>query len=232
MPQQINLCTPIFLTQKRYFSAKTMAHALGIFLLLGGALSAFWTWSLQQVGEGYQLSVTGNQREIDRLQAAIAINKANAAPADAVLVKELQERRNELLHRQQLLFELRRGLTREGWGHSARLQLVAQTIPPQVWVTEIKADDVRFELSGFTLEPAALNVWMARLAASPLLQGQQLSTVKVERAVMEIRDGGATVAVAPGAMDAARSAGPAVWSFTVVSAVVTAPAVADSGVKP
>jgi Tfp pilus assembly protein PilN len=232
MPQQINLCTPIFLTQKRYFSADTMAQALGVFLLLGGTLSAYWTWSLKQVSAGYQQSVASNQREIDRLQAAIAISKANAAPADAALVQELQQRRNELENREQVLVELRRGLTREGWGHSARLQLVAQSIPPEVWVTEIKAEDTRFELSGYTLEPAALNVWMARLAASPLLQGQQLSTVKVERAVTELRNAAAEPAVAPGAVAAARAAGPAVWSFTLVSAVVAPPVATASGAKP
>ena len=231
MPQQINLCTPIFLTEKRYFSANTMARALGVFLLLGGSLSAYWTWSLNQVSAGYQQSVATNQREIDRLQAAITVSKASTGPADAALVQELKQSREALQRREQLLEELRRGLTREGWGHSARLQLVAQSIPPQAWVTEIKADDTRLELSGYTLEPAALNVWMARLAASPLLQGQQLATVKVERAVTELRNAAGAPVVAPGAVAAARAAGPAVWSFILVSAVA-APPVAASGAKP
>jgi Tfp pilus assembly protein PilN len=233
MSQQINLCTPLFLTQKRYFSAIRMAQALGVFLLLGGALSAFWTWSLQEVSAGYRQSISSNQREIDRLQAAIRVNAGNAAPADAALVQELQQRRDELQRREQLLAELRKGLTREGWGHSARMQLVARSIPPQVWVTEIKTDDNRFELSGFTVEPAALNVWMTRLADSPLLEGQQLSTVKVERAAVELRDGAAVVSAAPGAMVPVRTAGPAVWSFTLVSAIAVAPGVAPaSGAKP
>lgn len=232
MPQQINLCTPIFLTQKRYFSARTMAQAMGVFLLLGGSLSAYWTWSLNQVSAGYQQSVASNQREIDRLQAAIKVNKASSAPADAALVQELKQYRDELQRRERLLEELRRGLTREGWGHSARLQLVAQSIPPQAWVTEIKADDTRLELSGYTLEPAALNIWMARLAASPLLQGQQLATVKVERAVTELRNATGAPAIVPGAVTAARAAGPAVWSFILVSAVAAPPDAAASGAKP
>ena len=236
MPQQINLCTPLFLTQKHYFSAIRMAQALGVFLLLGAALSAFWTWSLQEVSAGYRQSVSNNQREIDRLQAAIKVNTANAAPADAALLQELQQRRDELQRREQLLAELQKGLTREGWGHSARMQLVARSIPPQVWVTEIKTDDSRFELSGFTIEPAALNVWMTRLADSPLLEGQQLSTVKVERATVELRGGAAVVSAAPGTVAPARTAGPAVWSFTLVSAIVAAPmpaaaAAAASGAK-
>jgi len=85
MPQQINLCTPIFLTQKRYFSAQTMASALGVFVLLGGILSGYWTWTLKSLSEGYQQSVSANQREIARLQAAIRLNKENSAPADAAL---------------------------------------------------------------------------------------------------------------------------------------------------
>lgn len=209
MPQQINLCTPLFLTQKRYFSAATMARALVVFVLLGGLLSAYWSWSLEALNEGYRQSATANQREIDRLQAAIRINQANAAPADAALVQELQARRDELQQRERVLDQLQRGLLRAGQGHAARLQLVARTIPPQAWVTRLQADDRRLELSGYTLEPAALNGWMARLADSPLLEGQQLSMVKVERV-----EAGASTATAAEVRDTL----PPRWAFTLVTA--------------
>lgn len=209
MPQQINLCTPLFQTQKRYFSALTMAQALGVFLLLGGVLAAYWSWTLQNLSAGYEQSVATNQREIDRLQAALLLNRANAGPADAALLQELQARREELQQREQLLAELQRGLLREGQGHAARLQLVARTIPPQAWVSSILADTDRLELGGYTLEPAALNGWMARLADSPLLQGQQLSVVKVERVVP---DSVPAAAVRP-------AAGVPYWAYTLVTAV-------------
>lgn len=212
MPQQINLCNPIFLTQKRYFSASTMARSLGVFVLLGGPLSAYWTWTLYALSAGYQHSVAGNQREIDRLQAAIQVNRANAAPADAAQLQELQASQAELQQRELLLRELRRGLLREGYGHAARLQLVARSIPPQAWVTEIRADDLRLELSGYTQEPAALNGWVARLAESPLLEGQQLSVVKVERVAADARSG-SPAPVQPGSTAAPR------WSFTLVTAL-------------
>ena len=32
MAQQINLCTPLFLAPRRYFSAQTMAQALAVFV--------------------------------------------------------------------------------------------------------------------------------------------------------------------------------------------------------
>ncbi len=212
MAQQINLCNPIFLTQKRYFSASTMARSLGVFVLLGGLLSGYWSWTLQSLSAGYQQSVSNNQREITRLQAAIQANRANAAPADAAQVRDLQARQTELQQRELLLLELKRGLLREGYGHAARLQLVARSIPPQAWVTEIRADDLRLELSGYTQEPAALNGWVARLADSPLLEGQQLSVVKVERVINDARSG------TPAMVTAQAGSGP-LWSYTLVTAV-------------
>lgn len=233
MPQQINLCAPIFLTQKRYFSAATMAQALAVFVLLAGGLSAYWVWSLDRLAAGYQQSATVNQREIERLQTAIRVNKASAGPADAALVQELQTRRAALQQRQQLLEDFRRGLVPPGGGHAARLQLLAQSIPAQVWVTEVKAEEGWLELRGFTLEPALLNDWMDRLAASPLLQGQKVSAVKVERAGEELRQvaGAAVVPSASASMPLARPLPPAVWSFTLVSALA-APAAPASGAKP
>jgi len=213
MPQQINLCTPIFLTQKRYFSAQTMASALGVFVLLGGLLSGYWSWALRTVSEGYQHSVTANQREIERLKAAVRTNRDSAAPADAALVQALQAGQAELAQREQLLAELKRGLLREGQGHAARLQLVARSIPPQAWVTSIRAEEQRLELGGYTLEPAALNGWMERLAQSPLLEGQRLSVVKVERVAADGRAG----SVVPTAA-AARAASVPLWSYTLVTA--------------
>ena len=69
-------------------------------------------------------------------------------------------------------------------------------------------DANQMEVSGFTQEPAALNDWVARLALHPVLTGQQLSRVKVER-----------VAPAPG--------GRALWSFSLVSTAVRAPEAAE-----
>lgn len=215
MPQQINLCNPIFLTQKHYFSALTMARALGVFVLLGGALTGYWSWNLQTVSEGYRKTVIANQREVDQLKAAIQVNKANSAPADAALVQELELRRNELQQRVQWLEELRRGLVRDGEGHAARMQLVARTIPAQAWVTEITATDRQLELAGYTVEPASLNAWVMRLADSSLLKGQQLSLVKVEHVPNDVRTTGA--GAIPGLV---RPGGASVWSYRLVTSTV------------
>jgi len=218
MPQQINLCTPILLTPKRYFSAQTMVQALVIFVGLGGVLCAYWVWSLNTASEGFKNTVSMQSHELEGLQSAIKQSKLGGAPAEAQLTQEIQGQRAELSKREKLLHELRRGLFQPSWGHAARLQLVAESIPKQVWVTELKADDDKLEVSGFTLEPSALNDWVAKLAVSPLLEGQKLSTVKVEDVttsmVKEVSS-----AVAPAKKLIANNELRQVWFFNLVSSV-------------
>ena len=221
MPQQINLCTPILLTQKRYFSAQTMVQALAVFVVLGGGLCAYWVWSLNVASEGFKTTLTTQAHELESLQAAIQQGKVSTAPLEAALAQQLQGQKLDLQQRQSLMEALQRGLFRPGWGHAARLQLVAQSIPAQVWVTELKADDNQLALTGFTLEPAALSDWVRGLAASPLLEGQKLSTVKVEHASAALLKtlGNASAPVVSAASSATSAAARPMWSFSLVSAL-------------
>jgi len=227
MPQQINLCTPILLTQKRYFSAHTMAIALGVFLLLGGVLCGVWVWNLDQGAAAFRHTGIAQTQEVESLKAAIERSKASAAPVDPVLLAQLQTRRNTLAQREKLREALKEGMFRPGWGHSDRLNWVARSIPAPVWITEVKMDGARFEVTGFTLEPAALNDWVDQLAVSPLMQGLKLSAVKVENATA------ARVTAAPGVPASASAVPPRpVWSFNLLSVEPVAMAVASAASAP
>lgn len=212
MPQQINLCTPILLTQKRYFSAHTMAIALGVFVVLGGGLCGLWVWNLNQASETIKRSLAAQKREVETLQAAVELGRANAAPVDPALLALLQDRRNLLAQREKLKQALADGVFRPGWGHSDRLTWVARSIPAPVWITSVRMDGSRFEVSGFTLEPSALNEWVDKLAASPLMQGLRLATVKVENTSV-------APVIAPDAVGtaAAGAGGRSTWSFNLVT---------------
>ena len=112
---------------------------------------------------------------------------------------------------------MRLGLLQAGQGHSDRLQLLARSIPADVWVTGLKADSGNFEVSGFTLEPASLNAWVARLGQHSLMRGLQLSTVKVNYVSASAAEQGATAAPATTAVAAAVPATPPMWSFSLLS---------------
>ena len=221
MAQQINLCTPILLKPKHYFSAQTLVPTLGIFLLLSGALCAAWVWNVQRATQGLNQVTQSQGRDIDNLKAAIQRSRAAAAPVDPALLLQLEAARTAVQNRQGVLDALRQGLLVPGWGHSDRLLWVARSIPAPVWVTDIKMDQAHFEVTGFTLEPAALNEWLNKLAINPLMRGMKLATVKVESAqAAQVR--------VPGAV--AQNAGArAVWSFSLLSAV---PAVVSTAATP
>ena len=233
MPQQINLCTPILLTQKRYFSAHTMAIALGVFLVLGATLCGAWVWNLDRATESFQQSLASHGTELESLKAALLRSQASAAPVDPALQAQLTERRNAVMQREKLKEALSEGMFRPGWGHSDRLAWVARSIPAPVWITEVRMDGTRFEVSGFTLEPAALNNWVDKLSTSPLMQGLKLATVKVENATAPTA---AEPKVAASAASAPMAPPRPVWSFNLVSVepAAAAPTAAASatGSKP
>jgi Tfp pilus assembly protein PilN len=221
MPQQINLCSPIKLTSQQSFSAQTMVRALAVFLVGGGMLCAVWLWNIQHVSAAFSQTLEGQARDIQGLKAALDAAKVSAGPADAALVMQLKSQSDLLTQREHLQAALRQGLMQEGRAHSDRLQLIAQTIPTPVWVTEIKTDSARFEVSGFTLEPAALNEWVSRLSASPLMQGLRLAAVQVDNTSMSSSRARADqpAAAAPSLAASATVVQRPVWSFNLVSAL-------------
>jgi hypothetical protein len=229
MAQQINLSTPILLAQKRYFSASTMAISLGTFLVLGGALCAAWIWNFDRGIETLGQSVATQALEVNNLKAAIERSKASAAPVDPALLEQLQRVRNSIGQREKLQIALQEGVFRPGWGHSDRLIWVARSIPDVVWISDVKMDGARFEVSGFTLEPSALNEWVDKLGYSPLMQGLKLATVKVEKATLVA----AALASARTAAASASAQPPReTWAFNLVSVEPPPPAAMDTAAAP
>ncbi len=206
MPQQINLCSPTQRIRQQIFSARTMLRSLAVFWVLGGVLCAVMVWNLQRSTAEFTRLVQSQTQEIEKLKAATDAAHASAGPAGSALEVELQAKRKELARRERLLVALQDGLLRPGLGHSDQLSLLARSVPDPVWVTTFKADATRLEVSGFTLEPEALNAWVKRLSQSPLLRGLELAIVQVENATQASKEGAASAYARP------------VWTFTLVHA--------------
>jgi Tfp pilus assembly protein PilN len=211
MPQQINLCSTAFQKPRQQFSADTIAIALCVFVVLGGALCAAFVWNLQSASQGFVAAMQTQTQEMQSLQVAIDRSKAMAQPPSPALIKEVRDKRTEVDSKELILQALQQGNWKPGYGHSDRLSLLARSIPAPVWITDVKADSARMEVSGFTLEPSALNDWVGSLSASPLMQGLRLATVKVQSTAVS-----ASTAAVAGTAPAA--SGREVWSFNLVSA--------------
>ncbi len=232
MAQQINLYHPILLTTKRYFSARAMAQGL-VAVAAGTLLLCGWT-VMQTRRLQRDLQATQHLHETERQALVTAIaNKPHASTNTTALEQTLKALQPAVAQRQQTLDELTRGTVASGHTHSAMLRLVAQTVPPAVWLTEIKltngplgpaaqsnaADpngpgaDKRIGLIGMTLDPAVLRPWMAQLSAHPLLTGQPLAAIQVEQRPAPAQT---NTAGAPRSQGKARG-GVDAWSFSLGS---------------
>lgn len=181
MPQQINLLDQVRVAQKRYFLAPAMLKSLSFLLLVGGFWSSDWLSSMETEGDLVKQSMAVQSREIVSAQGSIELRK-KYDKARSALVQELEASRRELLQEEQTARQRHQGLLRPGWGHAARLRLVAQSIPAQVWVTTMSINQGKFKIEGFTLELAALSEWAGALTANPLIEGQKLSSINLQEA--------------------------------------------------
>jgi len=210
MPQQINLCSTSFRPVRQRFGARTLLQSLAVVLVVGGGLVAGWVWSLEQSNATFLQTTVTQATEIASLQVAIQQSRANAAPVDAVLVAQLKDRRLTVKQREELIEVVQQGMFKPGEGHSDRMRMLASSIPSSVWITDARVDNGRLDVTGFTLEPAALNDWAKSLAAHPLMRNLKLTAVHVQNkaetaAVKGDAAAGKPVATRP------------VWSFSLVN---------------
>jgi Tfp pilus assembly protein PilN len=180
MPQQINLLTPILLAPRRYFSALALLQASGL-LICAGLAAALWLHQRDRSA----------QAQHEALLASYATERQSLLVARAGLPPPL----NASTIQQQLLpLEAgnaeRRALLRTlgaetegqpGQRHSDLLALIARSLPESAWLSELRYTPGRLELSGGTLDTATLRPWLSQLSSHPLLAGQALSDLRVER---------------------------------------------------
>lgn len=225
MAQQINLLTPILLAPRRYFSALTLVQATGLLVAAGIAAATWLQYRDRQAAQEHEALLA--QYASQRQQLLVA--RANLpAPLDAnALAQQVLALEAGNAQRQALLATLgTEGARRLGQRHSDLLALVARTLPEAAWVSELRYAPGRVELAGGTLDTAVLRPWLGQLAASPLLAGQELSALRVERLGAPGAEAAGNPLLARG--EALAQSRLPVWAFRVVSAPA-APAASASG---
>jgi hypothetical protein len=227
MPQQINLLTPILLAPRRYFSALALLQASGL-LLAAGLVAALWLQQRDRSAEARHQALLA-QYAAERQTLTVA-RAALPAPMDAATVQQqLLPLTAGNAERRALLQALGAGGGgTDGRRHSDLLALVSRSLPEAAWLSELRHAPGRVELVGGTLDTAVLRPWLTQLAAHPLLAGQQLSALRVERLGATAAEANTPLLPRSGPL---ASAGLPVWAFRVVSAPAT-PASGASGAAP
>ena len=180
MSQQINLFNPIFLKQKKYFSAVTMAQALGLILLGCGLLAAY---------ASYEVSMLGKEAERTSAQLGaqqVQLNNANAAFAarrkNETLEGEVAKAEAEAKSLQQVFDILQKGEFGNTKGYAEYMRAFARQIVNGVWLTgfSIYGAGNEIGLQGRALQPAQVPAYLNRLKHEPVLQGKSFATLDMQ----------------------------------------------------
>ena len=185
MSQQINLFNPIFLRQKKHFSAVTMAQALGVIVLavLGLYLySLFEFRGLKQESIKVAAQLTTTQQQLAKVTAEYAPRKKNPAQEEA-----LKKAQAELDALKLAMTRLKQDEFGDRKGYSDYLRAFARQIVNGLWLTgfSIRGAGSAIGIQGRTLQPESVPAYMNRLKQESVLQGKSFATLEMEQSKPE-----------------------------------------------
>ena len=188
MSQQINLFNPIFLKQKKYLSAATMAQALGLILMGCVLLTSYVVYHSSKLEK--QAVATASQ--LVAMQAQLAQITATMAPRQKsrALESDIQSKEAEVKSLQQVFGILQSGEFGNRTGYSEYLRAFARQANDGLWLTGFSLYGAGNEigLQGRALQPTLVPEYISRLKREPTMRGKSFQTLEmlvptVERAV-------------------------------------------------
>ena len=177
MSQQINLFNPIFLKQKKHFSAVTMAQALGL-IVLGSVLMAVYT-HYQLAGLTTESATTSTK--LKEAQAQLAMVNAQFAPRQKskTVEEEIQIAEAEVKALQQVMDTLQKNDFGSTQGYAEYLRAFARQIVSGLWLTGLSIHGAGSEIGiqGRALQAEFIPAYIKRLKSEPMMQGKSFSTL-------------------------------------------------------
>lgn len=200
MSQQINLFNPIFLQQKKYFSAVAMVQALG--LLLAGMV-VLYGFELRQKNSLQELRDQTEQQGAERREQLLRFGKDFSDHGRSkALEEELARVEPRLRSRQDLLTEITTGIGGDVQGFSLYMTALARQHLDGLWLTavDISGKPGDLVIKGKVLNGELVPAYVRSLSREPALSGRAVSELKL------VAKEGAPVAAATAAPGAPPSA--------------------------
>jgi hypothetical protein len=180
--QQINLFNPIFLKQKKVFSAVAMSQALGV--LLGGALTVAF-YARQNVSALEHEAELGRGRLVQREQRLVKA-KAEFAPRQksAQLETELVQAEARLKAMREVSGVLERGELGNTSGYAEYFKALARQNLAGVWLTGVSIGGAGNEVGvqGRALDPVLVPAYLGRLTHEQVMRGKGFGSLRISQA--------------------------------------------------
>ena len=233
--RQINLYNDALLPKRELFSARQMTTWTVIALI---SMIAIAWWAVVETRKiAVEVANQASRQTVERARNA-AVLPAGEVPSPQQLAaseQALRAQEAQLAARRAAGEALSRGMANDKRGPSALMRLIAATIPPQVWVTEVRVAGSQVDVIGKTLDPVAINIWLERLRASAYVVAKPLPVLRLERVDAPNIAPTTAPSPAPGlgrvsATSLASAGTPVIHSFTI-SAGLSSP-FAEEGPRP
>lgn len=182
MSQQINLFNPIFMKQKKYFSAVTMLQALGL-IAVGAA--AFYGYAVYQVNMLAKQSdettkrYTAEQNRLTRYAAEYSPQQSTQ-----LLEDQLRSLEAEAARQQELIETLKGGAIGNATGYSEYLRAFARQAVPGLWLTGFTIEEsngTQIGLSGDVTRPELVPAYIQRLNKEKVMQGKTFAALQMQQ---------------------------------------------------
>lgn len=210
MSQQINLFNPIFLQQKKYFSAVAMLQALA--LLLAG-MAVLYGFEVRQKNGLQLLQAQAEKQALERRAQLIRFGKEFSDQGKSKkLDEEIAQVEPRLRSRQELLNEITTGISGNVEGFSQYMSALARQHVNGVWLTAVNIGGRPSDLviKGKVLNGDLVPVYVRSLSREPALAGRRVSELQlIARETAPAAAGAPARAAAPGTPPPASFADPA-----------------------
>lgn len=203
MSQQVNLFNPIFLKQKKVFTAAHMVQTLGL-VLVGGLLltayGAYKTRALAQQAEAGKATLAVHQARLARVTAEFPPREKSAE-----LEADVVRKRAELAALREVSGVLEGGDLGNTSGYSEYFRALARQNVPGLWLTRVHIAGAGKDIGvvGKAMQPELVPGYLQRLTREAVLQGKTFGTLEIGQAgpaapaALAGRAPGAAVAVPP-----------------------------------
>lgn len=179
MSQQINLYNPIFLKQKKYFSAVTMVQGLGLMVL--GALLVYAFASMQAVHLSRQAGEMAKRLEAEQSRLTKAAGEFAPRQKSQQLEGEIARLESQLKARQEVVNILQGGRFGSTAGFSEYLRAFSRQARNGLWLTSfvIQGGGEQLSITGRALQPELIPAYIRQLNREPVMQGKSFAAMEI-----------------------------------------------------
>jgi len=187
--QQINLFNPIFLKQKKYFSAVTMAQGLGLILI--GALAMTGYAAYESIA--LKREVEASALQLSSVQAQLAQLTDKPRKKNVVLEEGVRKTEAEVKVLQKVFETLDKGELGNTKGYSEYFRAFSRQAVSGLWLTGLTLYGAGNEIGiqGRTLQPELVPEYLGRLRLEETMKGKSFAALEMQLPQDEAPSGGA-----------------------------------------